>query len=371
MANDESPNSDLRSPILTRVFRFLRRMDVAAVLIFATLSVAALGSCFPQLTPPVSADLGRMNQWEAEVRARYGGLTDLLAAGGAFRCFRSPLFLVPLAMLALATLVCTLDRWRGVWRRAFYRPVRGSDDAFQNAPHAATMTAPLEIDAPRLIRECLEQRGFRVSVDETADSPIHMRGDRNWLARLATLVTHLAVILLLLGGALSAGYGWREELSIGPEETVDVGHGSGLALRNDGFSIARHPDGSVAGYEAVVMVVEGGQETTRGRIRVNEPLAHGPVALFLRGYGGAEGQQSITLLVARDPGYGWVIVAGFLLLLGLTVSFNFPHCWVYARIESGGTLRLAGRADRRACDFGREFAGLVGELERAGMGCQR
>jgi hypothetical protein len=28
-------------------------------------------------------------------------------------------------------------------------------------------------------------------------------------------------------------------------------------------------------------------------------------------------------------------------------------------------LRLAGRADRRACDFGRDFAALVEEIERA------
>jgi hypothetical protein len=73
----------------------------------------------------------------------------------------------------------------------------------------------------------------------------------------------------------------------------------------------------------------------------------------------------VTLLVVRDPGYGLVVTSGLLLLLGLTVSFNFPHCWVHARIEPQGTLRLAGRADRRACDFGRGFASLVEQIGRA------
>ena len=53
------------------------------------------------------------------------------------------------------------------------------------------------------------------------------------------------------------------------------------------------------------------------------------------------------------------------MLLGLTVTFNFPHCRVYARIEPGGPLRLAGRADKRAWDFGREFKTLVENIRQA------
>ena len=56
------------------------------------------------------------------------------------------------------------------------------------------------------------------------------------------------------------------------------------------------------------------------------------------------------------------------MFLGLTVSFNFPHCCVRARIEPGGVLHLAGRAERRAYGFEREFEALVKELEQAASG---
>ncbi len=345
-------------------------MDVAAVLIAIILLLAVLGSFFPQLPQTIATDPERLAQWEAAVRAKYGALTDLLAASGAFRCFRSPVFLIPVALLALATLVCTLNRWRGLWRRAFHQPVRCSDAALDSAPHIARLTAapPLVGGAGGgIVRDSLRRRGFRVRTTEvvTTNGPlIYLRGDRNRLAPLATLVTHLAVILLLLGAALSSGYGWREELTIGPGEMAGVGHGSGLALRNEGFNIAHYPDGSVASYEAEVTIAEGGQEVTHGRVRVNEPLSYGPVGLHLQAYAETPDGYSVTLLVVHDPGYCVVIAAGFLLLLGLTVSFNFPHCWVHARIEPEGTLRLAGRADRWACDFGREFEALVEELRR-------
>jgi len=386
MTNDQRQLSNLESQIPKRVWRFLARTDVAAVLIVIVLLLAAFGSCLPQLPPTIAADPERLARWETGVRAKYGALTDLLVAIGAFRWFHSPVLLAPLALLVAGTLVCTIERWRGVWRRAFHQPVRCSDAALKGASHTARLAAPPVADLSRVLRQRLERWGFRVRTTEavttdgttevattdgttkvvtTEGRHIYLRGDRNRLAPLATLVTHLAVLLLLLGAALSSGYGWREEITIGPGEMAEVGHGSELTLRNEGFAVARYPDGSVAGYEAQVTVVVKDRETRRGSIRVNEPLICGSVGLHLRGYGGTENRYSVTLLAVHDPGYAPVVVAGFLLLLGLTVSFNFPHCWVHARIEPEGTLRLAGRAERRACDFGREFTALVEELRQA------
>jgi cytochrome c biogenesis protein len=354
MAND-------RSRILRRAWRFLGRLDLAAVLILVVLLLAALGSCFPQLTPAVAADPERLAHWAAGVRARYGALADLLAASGVLNYANSAVFLVPIALLATVTLVCTLDRWRGVWRRAFHRPVRCSDAALDTAPHTDQLTASPATDLPEVTLRVLKRWGFSVR-SETSGKVCFLRGDRNRLTPLATLVTHLAVLLLLIGVVLSSGYGWREEITVGPGEVAPVEHENEWAIRNDGFAITRYPDGSASGYTAQVTVIEGDQETMHGSVRVNEPLIYNSIGFHLRGYTGTEGQHTVILLAVRDPGYGLVIVAGLLLLLGLTVSFHFPHCRVYARMEPEGTLRLAGRADRRAHDFGREFAALVQEI---------
>jgi cytochrome c biogenesis protein len=337
---------------LKQAWHFLTRLDMAAVLIVVILLLVALGSCFPQLSSSVVADAGRLARWETGVRAQYGPLTYLLTIVGSFRWFHSPVFLVSLALVALATLVCTLDRWRTVWRRAFRSPVQFSDNVFDAAPHTERLVAPPVADLPSIVRQRLEARGFRVRF-ESAEGAVYVRGDRHRLASLATLVTHLALLLLLLGTILSSGFGWREVLAIGPGEMAEVGHGSRLALRNDGC---------VAAYQAQVAVISGDHEVTRGSVRVNEPMTYGGVGLYLHSYGERDGQYSVTLLAVHDPGYSLVITAGFLLLLGLTVSFNFPRCWIQARIESNGVLRLAGWAERRACDFGYEFKAIVEDL---------
>jgi cytochrome c biogenesis protein ResB len=346
---------------LKKVWHFLTRLKVAAVLMVILLLLVALGSCFPQIPLSVTADAERLARWETEVQARYGVLWGLLATLQVFGWFRSSIFLISLAFLAVATFVCTLDRWRAVWRRAFHSPPGFSGAIFDAAPHTARLVGALVTDWPSMVREPLERRGFRVLSQSEGDA-VYLRGDRNRLAVMATLVTHLAVLALLLGVILSSGLGWREELAIGPDESIEVGHGSRLALRNDGFVIERYPDGSAADYRARVAVIEGNQVVTSGSVRVNQPLTYGGVGLFLRGYGETEGSYRVTLLAVRDPGYGLVIGAGFLLLLGLTVSFNFPRCCIQVRVNPDGTLDLAGWAERRACDFGREFTALVEKL---------
>ena len=349
---------------MMRAYRFLARLDVAAVLILAVLLLAAFGSCFPQIPPAVAADAERSARWEAMARTTYGGLTSLLAAIGTFDVFHSPIFLIPLALLVVSTVICTLERCRSVWRRVSQQPVRCPGGALETAPFAACLSASRTIPLPRLARESLERRGYRVRLASRGDVT-YLRGDRNGLAALSTLVTHLAVLLLLLGVMLSWGYGWREEVAIEPGEIADVRYARELALRNEGFHIIRYPDGTVSSYEAELTIIASGREVRRGTLRVNEPLAYRGVWLYLRGYGGTEGRNRVTVLAVRDPGCVLVITAGFLLLLGLTVSFNFPHCWIHVQIEPGGTLRLAGRAGRRAYGFRREFAALVREMRQA------
>jgi cytochrome c biogenesis protein len=359
--------TDNKPQILRRGWRFLARLDLGAILLLIVLLLAALGSCFPQLAPQVAADPERLARWEEAMHARYGGLAGTLAAVGLFRWFRSPLFLAPLALLVLTTLACILERWGRVWRRAFDRPVVCPDAVFDSAPCTATIPPAPAKEGVALVRECLEQHGLRVITNQQTNQltnrpTIHLRGDRHPLSPLATLVAHLAVLLLVLGALLSGWLGWRETLTLAPGATVEVGHGSGLTLRNEGFAIERYPDGSAAGYEATVAVLAGGQEVGRGVARVNAPLTYRGVRMYLQAYEESMIGASVTMLAVHDPGYGLVMTAGFLLLLGLTVSFYFPHAWVHARIEPDGALRLAGRAEQRAWDFEREFGVLVEEI---------
>jgi cytochrome c biogenesis protein ResB len=348
--------------VVRRAWHWLARTDVAAILLALAIVLLAVGSLFPRWAGAAAADKIR---WEALVRDRYEGLAGLLTALGAFRFFESPLFAGLLVMLILATLVCTLNRWPALWRGALRRPGRPTDALLDAAPYFADIPALPSADLPEHVRRFLHDRGFRVIL-ETDSYGAYLRGDRNSLARLATLVDHLAVLLLFVGAVTSATLGWRAELTLPPGQAAFVGHKIPLSVRNDGFTILRYPDGSPANYEAQLGLADP-TRTISGRVAVNQPLAMRGVHFYLLGYQPTAAGDTVTLLAVHDPGYGLIVAGGLLLLLGLTVALAFPHCSVHVRIAADGTLRLAGFADRGAIDFGHEFAGLAAALRKVGL----
>jgi cytochrome c biogenesis protein len=349
--------------ILKRLWRFIVRMDVVSILIVVPLGLAAIGSCFPQLPSSIETDPTNFSLWQTQARMRYGAFVDMLTSAGAFHFFHSPLFLLSLAVLVVSTLICTLDRWKALWRRTFLHEISYSDATFQTTPYTAKLAGKGDTDLSKILRKHLEDHGFRIR-SKTDHGSLHIRGDRNRIALLATLISHLAVVLLFVGTLLSAALGWREEFIIEPDQWTTIPHHPGTVVRYEGFTIERYPDNGVADYEVKIVITNEIGEIVRGIVRLNKPLNYHGMQITLMGYRKEPREYTLTFLAVHDPGYGASVLAGGLLLLGMVGSFNFPHCCIQARYESDGTLLIAGRADRRAYGFEREFSSIVVALEK-------
>jgi len=350
-----------------RFWHFFTRLDITSLLLFTLILLAVIGACFPQRSSMIDLHPQSSTLWEEGIRERYGALTDVLSSFGIFEIFRSPVFIGLLFLLALLTLICTLDRWKAVWRRAFHQEVICSDATFKVSPLSFRLSASTEIDLLKVLGALLREKGYRLQTRKQ-DQSTYLRGDRNRLSPAATLITHLGVLLLGLGALLSAGFAWREELTISPNQPAPLIHRQEITLQYKAFEIERYPDGNVANYNATIQLIRANQKHLESSLRLNEPLHFGGIRFTLQGYQRTTDGFTLGLLAVHDPGYEPVIAAGFLLSLGLTVSFYFPHCYLHAHITSEGVLRLAGRADRRACDFSREFDAIKDQLTHAAEG---
>ena len=356
-------SSTKKQNFLKRTWNFLVRVDVASVLIVALLLLAVVGSCFPQRPPEVITNPASMAHWEAGILDRYGPLAKTLTSLGVFRFSETPVFIACLALLGMITLFCLLDRWQAIWRKAFQKEVQRPEVVFQAAPYTACLTIPPGNNFSQTLQENLGQRGFRLKFEHTNDTT-HFRADRYRLSVLATLVSHLGLVLLLAGAIISGVFSWREVVTLPPGEPVAIDHRRNINLENEGFTIEHYPNGSASGYEANIKIRDSNLEESQGRIRINEPLTYAGVSFYLQGFTRTEAGDTITLLAEHDPGYTPIILAGFLLLLGISVTFNFPYSVIYGRIELGSQLRLAGSAERWASDFETEFDTLVERFQQ-------
>lgn len=343
-----------RNTFWKRLWAFSARLEVTACLLFVLVLLSLIASTIPQRTPEIAADPQRSAAWEAALRAKHNGWGDFLIASGAVQFFQTWLFLLPWGLLILFTVLCVLHRWQAIWYSVKGGPVRCTPAVLGEAPVSASIPGTSSA-IWELLRETLEREGYRVHV-EMEDAAWCLRAERHRLARLATLVTHLAVMLMLIGVLLSLRLSWREELAIPVGGSALVRH-VGLPVHNVAFEIVRYPDGNVASYEMLVRVQE-----TQARIRVNEPLVYQGVGFYLSGYAQTQERTVVLLQVAYDPGYVPLVIAGFLMLFGMAITFNMPSRCIQACRMSDGVLHLGGWADRRAYGFVRTFEALVQEL---------
>jgi cytochrome c biogenesis protein len=230
---------------------------------------------------------------------------DIAERFGFFRVFSSPWFVFLLTLLVVSIVVCTLDRTPAMWRTAHnVRVVQAAPFFDLRLNERARFTNAADAAADELAK-VLRGRHFKVRQEtvevaaDTLDKPIrHLYGDRNQYLKLATLFTHLGLILFLAGGAVTTAFGYETVVFLGEGQTAPVqavGTPDNLLVKNIHFDAPRRPDGNFADFTTDLAVYRNGQEVARKIIRVNDPLQVGDYVFHQNTFGPAED------IAIRDP----------------------------------------------------------------------
>jgi len=199
-------------------------------------------------------------------------VVDLMERLGLFSLFDTWWFSALLALLVLSIVVCTLDRVPRLWRGAAEIRVVQPDLFYDPAlPQRAAIDGVGAEAAAAVLR----RRRFGVRRAETADA-VYLYGDRNRWMRLATLLTHVGLVLFLVAAAVTGRLGFQAGILIPQGEAVPVerlGTVGNLVVKNEGFAAPLLPDGRFADFSTDLAVYRDGSLIARKTIRVNDPLA--------------------------------------------------------------------------------------------------
>lgn len=192
---------------------------------------------------------------------------------GFFRIFSAPWFAMMLSVLVVSIVCCTLHRTPRMWRGVRYVNVEQPPAFFdlRLSERAAVEGGSL---SPEDVATVLRSRHFKVRRAE--DVATYVYGDRNQYFRMATLLTHLGLILFLAGGAITAGFGFETVVFVAQGQTAPVqpvGTPHNLLVKNISFEAPQRPDGSFEDFRTDLAVYQDGQEIARKTIRVNDPLS--------------------------------------------------------------------------------------------------
>ncbi len=224
--------------------------------------------------------------------------------------FRSFFFRTLLALLSLSLLACTIKRWRVHWRRAWSLPA-ASPELF--ASPAALRWKTRAADPAPQAKRLLAARLFRVreGVDDPAGS-ITFAAARFSFAEMGSVLAHVGLLLLVIGGIVMASTGSSQLVWMQPGDEAPLG-ASGAVLRLEEFRIETTPTGRIADYVSRVSLHRRGMgpatrpatmhaqhpdeppasEKTTGAgmtqrittdIEVNHPLRHAGVSVYQTAY---------------------------------------------------------------------------------------
>ena len=248
-------------------------------------------------------------------------LTDILAGfpwlydtnGGVFNLFNQPYWFALVAVLALSITTCTTSRFPPIWRNVRRPQRRVNDRYFERARQRLDFANPAPPAATAdALAAALRRRRFRVRA-EARDGAHYLFADRYAWVQLATFVSHLALILLVIGALLTKFAG--EELQFwvaegqshplfatgGDRQQVQVIVDDAIARFND--------DGQALDFRSLVRVTSGGEEVGAGEVTVNGPLH----AAGFRVHQAAYWEHGAALQV-RDSGSGQLLYSEALML---------------------------------------------------------
>jgi cytochrome c biogenesis protein len=153
-------------------------------------------------------------------------------------------------------------------------------------PDRAAMTGVPAPDLGRVIRS----RGFHVKEASTEDGSTYVYGDRHQYTKLATLFTHLGLILFLIAGLVTSRFGDELGLVIpeGESRTVqNIGSPDLMLVKNNDFEAPGFETGMPTDFTTDLAVYQNGAEVARKTIRVNDPLGVGGYTFHQNGFGPA------------------------------------------------------------------------------------
>ncbi|WP_347490243.1 cytochrome c biogenesis protein ResB [Desulfoscipio sp. XC116] len=115
------------------------------------------------------------------------------------------------------------------------------------------------------------------------------RPSRVWLRQTGTLLLHLGIILVLLGGAMYAVRGQDSRIQLFAGDRLDISQVLDIkhpfTVRLNKFRIDFNKDGSPSQYISEVSVLEHGRKIKDVPISVNNPLHHAGVKVYQGSFG--------------------------------------------------------------------------------------
>ncbi len=213
-------------------------------------------------------------------------------------------FLGLLGLLSLNLIVCSIDRFPGVWKQI------KADNLANDLSRLAKMRLSEKWDLDKTEAECaseltnkLASNGWN-SAQRKRDDSLLIFAQKGAMTRTGVYIVHASILVIFIGAIVGELYGFKGSIML-PEtkSTTSIfqfGSGSpidlGFEVRCDRFDIEFYDTGMPKAYRSHLTVLEDSKVILEKNIVVNDPLTYKGITFYQSSY---QGYQDFILSVAE------------------------------------------------------------------------
>ncbi len=263
-------------------FRLFCSLKLTITLLIALAGVSIFGTVIPQ----------RMS--ERDYLKHYStGVFHFMKLLGLFDLYHAWWFQFLLLLLIVNLIFCSLDRFPKAWKFIAEPKKWLGPDEVKRYPLRDFFKVSVKKMSPDRIEEGV--RTVLKSVEETRRDGISVFfAQKGQISRLGVYITHLSVIIILLGALLGSLFGFEAFVSLmegSSTDTVYLMDGKNtpkkldFTVRCDKFSISLYPNGMVKAYTSTLSILKHGKVVINHRkVRVNHPLMYEGIRFYQASY---------------------------------------------------------------------------------------
>ncbi|MBW1990961.1 MAG: cytochrome c biogenesis protein ResB [Deltaproteobacteria bacterium] len=268
----------LFSDLTSRLWRNLTSIRLTVILLLVLALVATVGTVVPQGEPV------------ARYLARFGpGMGGFLVRIGLHHIYRSPWFLLPVALLTLNLLACLFRGLPQALRRVA-RPLTW--ETAQSLPERGRFSLPPGSDPTPRVLKALRREVGRPRVASPNPNRIVFLVERGRFRPLGPYIIHLSLLLILVGGLVSLFCSVEGRLLLLEGESARSFVLSdrserplGFEVRLDDFTVRFYEQGIPAEFRSDLTFFQNGREVAKAACRVNYPVTFGGLTFYQSSYG--------------------------------------------------------------------------------------
>ncbi|HVJ48112.1 cytochrome c biogenesis protein ResB [Desulfitobacterium sp.] len=353
--------NDQSEGVMEKVWNIFSSMKTGVFLLGVVAVVSGIGTLIPQeaLDPKGAQSVSAI--WKTL------GFTHLYA---------TIWFRLVLGLLCVNLIVCSVQRFSGIYRKTFKPNPPQSSKAIPQKIQAKISGPESELRAA--VMKVLTGKGYRLTTSEQEGRWSFIAQKRRW-GNWGSLLTHLAFVVLILGALVGSMIGFKGYFMAGVGDTLPIKQievSKGNVNENFSMKINSAEDRKLANGErdnwyTDMSIIESGKEVARQTLSVNHPFTYQGVTFYQANFAQG-GKFTVDLkgqkipVVLQDQGGNYFQVPGTDLYLFLSAMKADPKAPVvlYQVYQGNSPIKMGqmslGQADNIDNTFTLTFDGMAG-----------